>query len=76
MNCSVVVPVLLTHPSQPLLPFGLDVLTLRLWLGSAEKPTPPPHTTVPAGHVAKAPEEEEPGGALTSPLLTIWYPGG
>ena len=26
--------------------------------------------------MAKAPEEEAPGGALTSPLLTTWYPGG
>ena len=24
----------------------------------------------------ETPEEEAPGGALTSPLLTTWYPGG
>src|SRR6516225_11747994 len=75
-NCAVAVPALLTRASQPALPLGWDVLTVRLALAPPWNATPPPHTTVPAGHAAEAPESKALGGALKGPACTIVYPGG
>src|SRR5215472_1941829 len=69
-NCRVVVPVLLTRASQPLVPLGWDVLTLKLALAPMTV-TPPPHTTVPAGHAAEPPESKALGGALKGPARAI-----